>query len=144
MQPATKSSPAKQPSRKYVTETVSGRVVFAAEALARRFGVQSVPEARTRTLVLETKDGRLIPLVEDKRGRSFRLDKRLRGIDVELLVRRHEGSPLVQVIQVFEVRKDAKYAIDYWCEICAIAMFELKPCDCCQGDIELRARRVKP
>ena len=131
----------KDPAR-YTTRSLQGRVVWLAEALARRHGVQSVPEAAERVLAIESKDGQLTPLIEDKRGRSFRLDKRLRDVHVELLVRQYDRSPQVQVIQIFAMKKDGKYELDYWCEICAIAMFELKPCDCCQADIELRARKV--
>ena len=59
------------------------------------------------------------------------------------LVRQYSGAPSAQVIQVFALKKDGKYEVDYWCDICAIAMFELKACDCCQADIELRERKVK-
>lgn len=124
------------------TRAVRGRVFWMAEALERLHGVSTVSEAKEYLLALETKDGQLIPLVEDVRGRSFRRDKRLRGIEVELLVKQIAGSPMVQVIQVFAIKPDGKYEIDYWCEICSIAMFELKACDCCQGDIELRERKV--
>lgn len=142
-------STAAEPKPRYVTTTVRGRVVWMSEALARRFQVKTVPEAAQRVLALETADGQLLPLVEDIRGRSFRRDKRLRNIDVELLVRRYEGSPAVQVIRVFAfrkngaIKKEGKYELDYWCEICAIAMFELKECACCQGPIELRWRHVE-
>ena len=27
---------------------------------------------------------------------------------------------------------------DYWCDVCSIPMYEIKPCECCQGDIRLR------
>jgi hypothetical protein len=138
----TESKTDDKDSSRYTTRSLQGRVVWLAEALARRHGVQSVPEAAESVLALETKAGQLIPLIEDKRGRSFRLDKRLRDVYVELLVRQYDGSPQVQVIQIFALKKDGKHELDYWCEICAIAMFELKPCDCCQADIELRARKV--
>jgi hypothetical protein len=61
---------------------------------------------------------------------------------VELVVRRYPGSPFVQVMQLFEIRKDGKYELDYWCDICSIIMYELKDCDCCQGPIELRRTKV--
>lgn len=128
---------------KYANHTLRGRVVWTSEALARKFGIKSVPEAAERQLALETADGELHPLVEDYRGRAFRADERLRGVDVELLVRKYEGSPLVQVIQVSFLKKGRKYDVDYWCEICSIAMYELKACDCCQGTIELRERLVE-
>ena len=127
---------AKKPS--YSTLSIRGRVVWIGEALQRRFQIKSVPEAEQRVLVLESPQGEIFPLVEDNRGRSFRLDPRLRNIDVELLVRRYEGSPMVQVIRIFFLKNGQKHEMDYWCEICAIAMFELKECDCCQGPIELR------
>ena len=128
---------------KFVTKPLRGRVVWLAEALSRLHGVQTVPEAAERTLALETPEGKLHPLVEDVRGRAFRRDERLRKLPVELLVRQYTGSPLVQVVRAFELTKDGNLELDYWCEICSIAMFELKECDCCQGPIELRRRDVK-
>jgi hypothetical protein len=70
------------------------------------------------------------------------VDERLRDIEVELLVRRYADAPLVQVIRVFRPKDDGLYEIDYWCDICAIPMFILKPCECCQGETRLRQRRV--
>ena len=127
----------------FETEVLSGRVVFLAEALERKFAVKSAPDARDRILAVETKEGTLVPLVEDTRGGAFRVDDRLRKLDLELTVRRYEGSPAVQVIRVCELAKDGKYEIDYWCDICSIPMFELKECECCQGPIELRKRKVE-
>jgi hypothetical protein len=128
----------------YVTKTIRGRVVWLAEALSRLHAVKLVPEAAERTLALETDDGQLHPLVEDIRGRAFRSDERLRKMKVELLVRQHTGSPMVQIVRVFEIAKEGKFEVDYWCEICSIAMFELKDCECCQGPIELRRQPANP
>jgi hypothetical protein len=126
----------------FTTETVRGRVVFHNEAFEDQTDVPSVPEARDRLLALKTNTGQLIPLLEDVRGRAFRSDDRLRQMRVELLVRRYRTSPLVQIIRVFELSDGGRYEIDYWCEICAIAMFEQKDCECCQGPVELRRRQV--
>ncbi|MCA9207171.1 MAG: hypothetical protein KDA55_02400 [Planctomycetales bacterium] len=119
---------------------LTGRVVYLAEALQKLHGVKTVDEARQNTLALQTDDDQLIPIVEDVRGRAFRRDDRLRKMRVELLVRRYEGVPAVQIIRVFELTDEGRFELDYWCDICAIAMFELKACDCCQGPIELRRR----
>ena len=27
---------------------------------------------------------------------------------------------------------------DSWCDVCSIPMYEIKPCECCQGEIDLR------
>jgi hypothetical protein len=127
----------------YTTESLRGRVVWLADALARLYDVRTTQDAKQRVLALETDDGDLVPLVEDRRGRSFRKDERLRDRDVELLVRRYRGVPLAQVIRIHAIKPDGKYLLDYWCDICAISMVELGPCDCCQGPIELRERKVE-
>jgi hypothetical protein len=128
---------------KYETVSERGRVVWLAEAMEKKHGVTGVDEAKDRVIALETGDGRLLPLVEDVRGRAFRKDDRLRKMDLELEARRFEGSPFLQVIRTFEIKDGRKLELDYWCEICSIALYELKPCDCCQGPLELRRREVK-
>jgi hypothetical protein len=136
------SSFADEKTSAFVTETIRGKVVFLAEAIEKQAGLPSVPEARERVLALQTAKGELIPLLEDVRGRAFRRDERLREMEVELVVRRYKHSPFVQVIRVIEVAKKGRFEIDYWCDVCAIAMFEKKDCDCCQGDVELRRRPI--
>ena len=135
-------SPAEGAPR-FTVETVRGRVVFFGEAMQRLAGVKCVDEARERTLALETADGQLLPLLEDVRGRGFRNDPRLRACDLELTVRRYRVSPFLQTLRVYSVEKTGKFELDYWCEVCAIAMYELKPCECCQGDTLFRRRLVR-
>ena len=124
------------------TASVRGRVVWIGDALDRRFGIALDPQAKERMLALETDDGQLLPLVEDTRGRAFRRDPRLRDRDVELLVRQLPGTGLIQVIRVHFIKPDGKFVVDYWCDICAIAMYEDGPCQCCQQPNQLRERPV--
>ncbi len=131
------------PKRAYVTQTVRGRVVWLADALQRGFGVTTEPAAAESVVALETSDGKLWPLVPDTRGRAFAVDERLRDRPLQLLVRRYEDVPMLQVIRVFERREDGLYEIDYWCDICAIPMYILKPCECCQGETRLRETKVE-
>jgi hypothetical protein len=138
----TTETPAKSDSP-FELQTHRGKVVYLADALQRLHGIKSVDEAKERTLAVETAEGNLIPLVEDVRGRAFRVDGRLREMQVELLLRKFKGSPAGQVIRVYELTKEGKFEIDYWCDICSIAMYELKVCECCQGDIALRRTKVK-
>lgn len=139
---ADDDKPAETP--KFTTETVKGKVVWLADGLKRRFGVATEPQAAEALAALETPDGKLIPIVPDVRGRAFMVDERLRGIDMQLLVRRYEGAPLIQVIRVFAIKPDGIYELDYWCDICAIPMFILKDCECCQGPTRLRERLTDP
>ena len=133
---------AAEPSPTFTVETHRGHVLFLADAVEKLTGVAVLPEARERVLALENTKGELIPLLEEVRARAFRRDERLRKMEVELVMRRYRGSPLVQVIGVAEIAKDGKYEIDYWCDICSIAMFEQKECECCQEPNVLRRRKV--
>ena len=128
----------------YTTETLRGRVVWLADAMHRRFGVETDPDAIQHVVALETDGGQLHPLVKDDRGRGFLLDPRLRDVDMELLVRRFPGSPFVQTIQVYTLKPEGRFLIDYWCDICSIPMYELKECECCQGPIRIRERPADP
>ena len=62
---------------------------------------------------------------------------------MELRVRRFVGSPMIQAIRVYSLSDGEKFELDYWCDICAIPMYQLKPCECCQGPIRIRRRLVK-
>ena len=120
-----------------------GKVVWLDEALKRLYNVTTEAEAAETIVALETPDRQLLPLVPDTRGRAFAVDERLRNINLEMLVRRYQGVPLLQVIRLSEVRPDGLYEIDYWCDTCAISMFILKACECCQGPTRLRAIPVR-
>ena len=141
----SKSGPAglSPAAAKYTTETVRGRVVWLDEALGRLYGVATDAAAAETAVVLESPDGRLLPIIPDLRGRAFAVDSRLRNIDLELLVRRYAGVPMIQTIRVFQRKADGLYEIDYWCDVCAISMFILKPCECCQGPTRLREQLVE-
>jgi hypothetical protein len=125
-------------------QTVRGRAVWMAEALERRFEIKSDDDVAQSLIALETAGGELIPIVKDFRGRAFHADPRLRKMDLELIVRRRAGSPMAQVMAVYSIKADGKYEVDYWCEVCAIPMYEPKLCECCQEPNELRERRVAP
>ena len=124
------------------TENVRGKVVWLGEALQEHFHISTVPESRQRALAIFTEQGELWPLVEDVRGRAFRKDERLRGKPMELVVRRSDKHPLLQIIRVYEFRDGKKYEVDYWCDVCAITMFEKGLCACCQDENRLRYRLV--
>ena len=129
--------------RPYATETLHGKVVWLSEALERLYGVATEPSAAESSVVLETPEGQLLPIIPDTRGQSFVVDGRLRDIDLELPVRRYQGVSLVQVIRVLSRRADGLYEIDYWCDICAIPMYILKACECCQGPTRLREQLIE-
>jgi hypothetical protein len=136
-----RSKPASAPP---TNATVRGRIVWLAEALHRRWGVEIDADAAHAQIALETKSGELLAIVKDKRGRGFYVDPQLLKFDYELVVRRFPGTADVQVIRVYTIRKGKKYELDYWCDICAIPMYELKACECCQGPTRLRERLVGP
>jgi hypothetical protein len=127
----------KTPNAEVPKELFTGKVVLLGEALKRK-GVNAYEEMKDQ-VALETPEGKLIPIVADWRGRAFFQDKRLRGRKVELVGMRRPGVPYLQVLMVFTFDKEGqRMYTDYWCDICSIPMYEIKPCDCCQGDIRLR------
>ncbi len=138
--PAAEKTSDAAPRKKYTTETVRGRVVWIEDALAGEFGVTTEPSAAEKTVVLQTPAGRLWPIIPDVRGQAFAVDERLRNVDLELLVRRYADAPMIQVIRVFRPSDKGLLEVDYWCDICAIPMYILKPCECCQGQTRLRER----
>jgi hypothetical protein len=133
--------PAEKPA--FRNESLRGRAVWLAEALKDRFGVETDKDAVRSVVALATTDGRLLPIVKDFRGRGFYSDARLREMDLELLVRTFEGASSIQVVRVYSIKDGAKYEVDYWCDICSIPMYELKECECCQGEIRIRQRLVE-
>ena len=128
-QPDTDSTPPKK--------LFTGKVVLVREALKRR-GVTAFSEF-DKQVALETPKGELIPIVPDWRGRAFYQDKQLRDRKVDLVGYRRKGLPYLQVLMVFTYNKQGeRQYTDYWCDICSIPMYEIKPCDCCQAPIRLR------
>ena len=127
----------------FLQELIRGRVVWLNETLKSRFAVSTVPEVAKNSLALMADDGRLLPVVEDSRGRAFRLDEQLRSMNVELLVRRHERHPMLQILRVYEIADGKRFLVDYWCDVCAIEMIEKGQCACCQDDNRLRKQEVE-
>ena len=93
------ASAAKHP---YTTETLRGKVVWLGEALDRLYDVATEPAAAESSVVLETSEGHLWPIIPDTRGQSFVVDARLRDRELELPVRRYRGVSLVQIIRVLD------------------------------------------
>jgi len=126
----TEESPPKQLFR--------GQVVLVPEALTRREIKFSSDEVKDQ-VALETPEGELIPILPDWRGRAFYQDKRLRNRKVELIGYRRKGLPYLNVLSIYTFdEKGRRQYTDYWCDICSIPMYEIKPCDCCQQEIRLR------
>ncbi len=119
-------------------ELFRGQVVLISDHLQKR-GLKAYPEELKGQVALETPGGELLPILPDWRGRAFYQDERLRHRKVELIGFRRPGLPYLQVLTVYTFDKQGeRQYTDYWCDICSIPMYEIKPCDCCQQDIRLR------
>jgi hypothetical protein len=118
-------------------ELFRGKVVLVREALARR--KIEAREEFDKQVALETESGELIPIVPDWRGRAFFQDAHLRNRPVELVGKRAKGVPYLQVLIVFTFdEKGTRQYTDYYCDTCGFAIYEIKPCECCQGPVHLR------
>jgi len=140
--PAKKSETPPTATPDEENEIFSGQVVMLQAALKKR-GIKSKDEIKDQ-IVLETKSGELWPIVPDWRGRAFYQDERLRNRPVDLVCKRTPGVPWLQVLSIYTFdEKGERQITDYWCDICSIPMYEIKPCDCCQAEIRLRFRPQK-
>jgi hypothetical protein len=138
--PASSATPAngsKVAADRSAQELFRGKVVMLRDALARR--KIDATEEIDKQVVLETPTGDLMPIVPDWRGRAFYQDARLRDREVELVGKRQKGVPYLQVLTVFTFDKQGqRQYTDYYCDTCAFPMYEIKPCECCQGPVRLR------
>jgi hypothetical protein len=129
------AKPASPPPELFV-----GKVVYLKDALERR-KIETAEET-AQHIVLETEAGALIPILADWRGRAFYQDERLRDRKVELIGFRHPGVPYLNVLSIYVFdEEDRRNYMDYWCDVCGIAMYEIQDCKCCQGPIEFRLQR---
>lgn len=134
--PDVSSSPATKEAAIH-KELFRGRVLLLQKAL-EEFDLR-VAEEMEAQVVLRTEHGELIPILADWRGRAFYQDERLRDRDVELVGFRRKGLPYLQVLMVFTFDDEGeRQYTDYWCDVCSIPMYEIKACECCQGEIRLR------
>ena len=83
-----------------------------------------------------------IPEIQTREIRTSN-PERLRNRPVDLVVNRRAGVPWVQVLSIYTFDdKGTRNITDYWCDICAIPLYELKECECCQGPTRFRFREV--
>ncbi len=127
---------------KYESFVLRGKVVELGPHVLRAFNVPMDDDVGKAVVALVTDSGEVHPLVKDVRSRGFWMDKRLRDRPMELHVHKFPGLPFVRIIDSYSFKDAKKYAVDYWCTVCAITTFEPGPCPCCQDEIELRERPV--
>ena len=132
----------KPQSPKYESVVLRGKVVELGPHVSQAFNVPMDDDVGKAVVALVTDTGEVHPLVKDVRSRGFWMDKRLRDRPMELHVHKFPGLPFVRLIDTYSFKDGKKFAVDYWCTVCAITTFEPGPCPCCQDAIELRERPV--
>ncbi len=118
----------------------SGNVVLRTESKPPKR--TSASKTIKKIAYLKTDDGKYIPIKNDWRGRAFLLDKQLRNRKIELIGIQHHESIQVLVVYTFNKNGKRQYT-DYWCEVCAIPMYEPKLCECCQDKNVIRFQHKK-
>ena len=72
---------------------------------------------------------------------EIKKDERLRDRRVDLVGTRKKAAPYLQVLMIFVFDDSGtRQYMDYWCDVCSIPMYEIKPCDCCQAEIRFRTQ----
>jgi hypothetical protein len=119
-----------------------GKVVPLADILAKS-KTQMDADVAASVLVLQTDDGKLLPLLKDSGSRMFFKDAKLLNRPMRLTARKIPNSDILQVINVHSVVKGKLHEVYYWCDICTIRRLEAGDCDCCGAPLERREEPVK-
>lgn len=128
-----------EPAAKFALVTVTGKVVSFEEAMKSR-GVAFDKEPVAKQMVLLAKDGAITPLLSDEASRAFHLDERVRDKPAELVARKYEGLPYLQVVS-FKIEDEGRLRTpEYYCEICSISVRYPQDCPCCQGPLIFRMK----
>lgn len=110
--------------------------------LLEGLGLEVDPGPIAEQCVVRTDDGRVVPLLSGPASRALFTDARLRGRPTEVIGRRPEGLPYVDVI-LFRVEDESDGLLkvpEYYCDVCTIAVRYDQVCPCCRGAMELRFR----
>jgi hypothetical protein len=118
-------------------------VVVPLDKLLAKQDVKLDPDAIPYSLVLQTEDGKVHPLVKDAGARMFFKDPRLLDRPMRLTARPVANGSMLQVVNVHSYVKGKLNEVYYWCDICTIRSYENGPCACCLAPVELREVPVK-
>jgi hypothetical protein len=119
--------------------TLRGKVIELTEALQQK-GLPADEEPIAKQVVLLGNDGVLVPLLSDTASRGLFLDKRLQNRTIEIVGRRFQGIPYLQVVSFRVDDQGTLRTPEYYCDICTISVRFPQACPCCQGPMELRMR----
>lgn len=115
-------------------------VVRSMAEIAKDRKISSDSEPLAGLMALETKEGRVIPILSDEGGRMFYLDSAMRGKQVRLKLIERPDFPVAEVTQS-EVMHEGRWRVpQYYCDVCTIAVRYPQVCLCCQGPMEFRYR----
>jgi hypothetical protein len=133
---------AQNPKAADKNQSFKGNIVPLDKLLAKQ-NVKLDPDAVPYSMVLETADGKVYPLVKDEGSRMFFKDPRLLNRPMRLTARPVAGGALLQVIGVNSFVKGQLCDLYYWCDICTIRSYANGPCACCLAPVELREVPLK-
>lgn len=120
---------------------LDGKVTSLARALAGA-GIRLETDA-TPILVLQTDDGRILPLLPDVGARPLFKDRALLDRPVRITGRMVPRSSFLQVRTLQSRIHGVLHDVFYWCDICSIRRGEKNLCECCGGPMELREEPVR-
>lgn len=138
-----KTAGSQKPKPRHESLVLRGKVVELGKHLDDAFQIPMDEDLGKNVLALVTETGEVHPLIKDLRSRGYFMDERLRNRTMELHVYKYPGLPFVRLIDAYSFKDGKKYAVDYWCTICAITTYQPGPCPCCQDEIQLRERPVQ-
>jgi hypothetical protein len=128
------------PSDRTDVAVYRGQVLPLAEVLKKE-NIELDKDAEPTSLVVQSEDGKLIPLVKDGGSRLFYQDTRLLRRPMEIQGRLVAKGTMLQALRVVSLKNGKPHEIYYWCDVCAIRRDAQNVggiCDCCGGKMELK------
>jgi hypothetical protein len=131
-----------QDKGEFKTQSYSGKVQPLAPLLEKQ-GAKLDADVAEAWLALVAEDGKVYPLVKDDGSRMFFKDKSLLNRPMRLTARVVGDTPFLQVVTVQSVIKGKLHDVYYWCDVCAIRIYEPGSCPCCGDQVVLKEEAVK-
>jgi hypothetical protein len=120
-----------------------GRVTAYRASIERMLGLKLVDGVGKDLLVLETSDGRSLPILPTPSARFFYNDARMHGRPMRLRARQYANVPGLEILSVRSLKDGQPHEIYYWCNVCSIKHYHDQACTCCQGPLEIHEEPIK-
>jgi hypothetical protein len=122
---------------------VRGRVVCLPEVMHQLYGTDLAAN-HPHVWALQSAEGTFYTLLPTKFSEALFVDARVRERELLLKGRVFPQSHVLEVTRTRSIRNGVVQDLFYYCSVCSIETVSPGPCACCQGQVELTERPLRP